>query len=99
LQLIANWQVDNSFHMLSKDNRAVCRIMRNVNSMSFGIELWQQRQDYPWLHLFIPPDRSSIAIEPVSSGINAFNSGEGLRWLEPGEQVAMLCGIRALHFA
>jgi aldose 1-epimerase len=90
-QLIGAWQVDHSFRVLTQDSRVTCRLWEQGREK--GIELWQQRQDYPWLHLFIPPDRLSIAIEPVSSSINAFNSGEGLRWLACGERLEARCGI------
>ncbi|MEZ2389828.1 aldose 1-epimerase family protein [bacterium RCC_150] len=40
------------------------------------------------------PGRSrAVAIEPMTGPANAFNSGEGLRWLEPGESFTMRWGI------
>lgn len=59
-----------------------------------GIELWQRRADFPYLHMFIPPDRRSIALEPVSCGIDAFNTGEGLHLLKPGAALTAQCGLR-----
>ena len=32
-----------------------------------------------------PDQRKAIAIEPMTCAVNAFNTGDGLRWLEPGE--------------
>ncbi len=36
----------------------------------------------------------AIAIEPMTAPANAFNSGAGLRWVEPGEQWVVRWGIR-----
>ncbi len=61
-----------------------------------GIEIWQNAQEYPYLQVFIPPDRQSLAIEPVSCGINAFNTGEGLHLLEPQHAFSARCGVRMM---
>jgi aldose 1-epimerase len=40
------------------------------------------------------PGRSrAVAVEPMTGPANAFNSGEGLRWLAPGESFTMSWGI------
>jgi aldose 1-epimerase len=36
----------------------------------------------------------AVAIEPMTAPANAFNSGQGLRWLEPGETWSASWGIR-----
>ncbi|MBC7723923.1 MAG: aldose 1-epimerase family protein [Burkholderiaceae bacterium] len=36
----------------------------------------------------------AIAVEPMSAAANAFNSGDGLRWLDPGEHWSISWGIR-----
>jgi aldose 1-epimerase len=43
---------------------------------------------------FITPGRNAVAIEPMSCPANAFNSGEGLIRLEPGQQWTGSWGIR-----
>jgi aldose 1-epimerase len=43
---------------------------------------------------FITPGRNAVAIEPMSCPANAFNSGEGLIRLEPGEDWTGSWGIR-----
>lgn len=47
------------------------------------------RQDdlFNYMQLFIPPDRKSIAIEPVTSNINAFQTGEGLMCVAPHQRI------------
>ena len=44
---------------------------------------------YPYLQLYTPPDRKSIAIENLSSAPNCFNNGIGLLKLAPGESKTM----------
>ncbi len=47
---------------------------------------------FNYLQVFTPPHRNSIAIEPMSCNIDAFNNGMGLIALEPGEEAH--AGIR-----
>ena len=42
-------------------------------------------QHYPFLQIYTPPDRNSIAIENLSAAPDAFNNGLGLLIMEPGE--------------
>jgi aldose 1-epimerase len=51
------------------------------------LNIWQEGgfNKYNYLVLYTPPDRKSIAVEPMTSNINAFNNKEGLIITEPGE--------------
>jgi len=40
---------------------------------------------YPYLQIYTPPDRKSIAIENLSAAPDAFNNGLGLLIMQPGE--------------
>ncbi|MHA7172285.1 aldose 1-epimerase family protein [Arthrobacter monumenti] len=42
-----------------------------------------------------PGVEKAVAMEPMTAPANAFNSGEGLRWLEPGESFSASWGISA----
>ncbi|MEV7607001.1 aldose 1-epimerase family protein [Paenarthrobacter sp. NPDC089322] len=57
----------------------------------------EQDESCPYVHVFVTdkfPGRSkAVAIEPMSGPANAFNSGDGLRWLAPGESYTMTWGI------
>lgn len=50
------------------------------------LQLWQETgpEKYNFLQIFTPKDRNSIAIEPMSANINAFNNQQGLVSLKPG---------------
>ena len=64
-----------------------------------GLALWQisGKGQFNYLQICIPPDRASIAIEPVSCGINAFNTHEGITILQPGAFFIATCGVRWLE--
>ena len=40
----------------------------------------------PFFQVFTPPHGESIALEPMSCNVDAFNNGEGLVALEPGKE-------------
>ncbi|NQX29762.1 aldose 1-epimerase family protein [Microbacteriaceae bacterium VKM Ac-2854] len=42
--------------------------------------------------------RTAVAIEPMTAPADAFNSGHGLHWLDPGEEWSVSWGIRADGF-
>ncbi|MBG6108485.1 aldose 1-epimerase family protein [Frigoribacterium sp. CG_9.8] len=64
------------------------------------VELWQE-SDFGYVQVFttriFPKDGglgTAIAVEPMTAPPDALNSGQGLRWLEPGESWAGSWGIR-----
>jgi aldose 1-epimerase len=63
-----------------------------------AVELWQDAR-HPWLMVYTAdnrtPARTAIAIEPMTAAVDAFNSGEGLVVLAPGETFSATWGIRA----
>ena len=54
---------------------------------------WQEADKFPYVQLFTPPSRKSLAIEPMTCNIDAFNNKEGLWYLEIGEKRTMEFGI------
>ncbi|MDJ0319608.1 aldose 1-epimerase family protein [Pseudarthrobacter sp. PS3-L1] len=63
-----------------------------------SVSLWQD-QSCRYVHVFVStefPGRSRVvALEPMTGPANAFNSGDGLRWLQPGAAFSMNWGIDA----
>ena len=64
------------------------------------VSLWADEQ-FGYVHVFITrefPCRgeliTAVAIEPMTAPADAFNSGDGLRWIEPGECWSVAWGIR-----
>lgn len=62
-----------------------------------GVVLWADLS-FRYLQVFTPRDypgrELTVAIEPMTCPANAFNSGQDLRWLEPGESFAASWGLR-----
>lgn len=63
-------------------------------------ELWAG-EEFAFTQVFTRPGFPSpdgeglaVAIEPMTAPANALNTGEGLRWLEPGEEWIVSWGIR-----
>jgi aldose 1-epimerase len=75
-------------------------IARHTLSAADGrsVSLWQD-ETCPFVHVFVtrqfPGRRKAVAIEPMTGPANAFNSGDGLHWLAPGETFTMTWGIGA----
>lgn len=71
-----------------------------------GVVLWAD-EAFGWAQVFSPsifpgpgkPDqRKAVAVEPVTCAVDAFNSGDGLRWLEPGASWSASWGLRPIGF-
>ncbi|QIG43451.1 aldose 1-epimerase family protein [Nocardioides anomalus] len=66
-----------------------------------AVELWAD-EAWGWVMVYTGDDnaegtrRRSVALEPMTAPADAFNSGEGLRVLEPGEAFEAAWGIRRL---
>jgi len=58
------------------------------------VQLWAD-QNFPYVHVFLSRTgpQTAIAIEPMTAGLDALNTGQGLRWLRPGEAWALRWGI------
>lgn len=60
-----------------------------------GIEIWQDT-NYGFIQIYTSPNRESIAIEPMSCNINAFQSNDGLSVLAAGESFSGEFGVRMI---
>lgn len=56
------------------------------------LEVWQDH-NFPFVQIF-KPDERSMAIEPMTCGINALNTKEGLKVLSPQESWAFKMGLK-----
>ncbi len=53
-----------------------------------------QSDSLKYIVVYTPSRRDSIAIEPQTANVNAFNNGEGLTILNPGETLSGQIGVR-----
>lgn len=84
---------DSCFKVDSLNGKAVTQLVSKENNIYLNI--WQEMgiDKYEYLVIYTPPDRKSIAIEPMTSNVNAFNNGEGLIQLPPDKEYVSSFGI------
>jgi len=79
---IGEIDLDNCFVIDKKSDEPVCMLSNPQNGISI---LFFVDDSYPYLQIFIPPYRTSIAIENLSAIPNEFNNKIGLVTLAMGE--------------
>lgn len=66
-----------------EEDEGVSRTRITNTTKSVSLELWQS-EEFPYVQIFTPPGRESVALEPMTCPADAFNSKEGLIELAPG---------------
>lgn len=88
---IGDIKLDNGF-LLKEGITPICILQHPGN----GLQLrFLSQQNYPYLQLYIPDSRESIAIENLSGAPDAFNNGIGLTVLEPGQKMDLSVTLQA----
>ena len=75
---MAGIELDNSF-VLARSKPAACTLSGNGLTLSIYPDA-----SYPYLQIFTPSTRDTIAIENLSGAPDCFNNGIGLTILPPG---------------
>jgi aldose 1-epimerase len=95
---VADQSLDDPFTDLSRDGEGDATVtLRRPDGAR--VELWMDRR-YRFVELFsgdtLAPDRRrrGLAVEPMTCAPNAFQSGDGLLRLEPGESLTSRWGAR-----
>ena len=95
-RLVGELDLDSAYTELEFDGGVARHTLRAADGRS--VSLWQD-EACSYVHVFVttkfPGRTKAVAIEPMTGPANAFNSGDGLRWLAPGEQFTMTWGISA----
>lgn len=88
--------IDSAYTDLQFDGGVSRHTLSSADGRS--VSLWQD-ENCTYVHVFVttkfPGRPKAVAIEPMTGPANAFNSGDGLRWLPPGEQFSINWGISA----
>ncbi|MDQ0147764.1 aldose 1-epimerase family protein [Pseudarthrobacter niigatensis] len=102
LQQLGGRHIDVAYSDLIRDADGRARVKLVRPDQSGGVELWVDAS-YPYLEIFtgdtLPqPDRrrTGLGVEPMTCAPDAFNSGEGLITLEPGQSHTGEWGITPL---
>ncbi|MFZ9660313.1 MAG: aldose 1-epimerase [Chitinophagaceae bacterium] len=82
-RIIGLRDLDNGF-LLREGISPVCTLWNQATGLAVK---FISVKNYPFLQLYIPNDRKSIAIENLSGAPDAFNNGIGLITLAPGEKM------------
>ena len=86
--------LDNCF-MLSNPSKIASFYFSNQKNR---LHFWQETGPigFNYFQIFTPSHRNSIAIEPMSCNIDAFNNGEGLLKAKPQQTYEYHCGVELL---
>ncbi|HEY4874498.1 MAG TPA: aldose 1-epimerase [Puia sp.] len=80
-KIIDEIQLDNCFILKKELKTPACSIFNPKNKLRLNFFV---DSSYPYLQIYIPPHRKSIAIENLSAAPDCFNNKMGLILLEPG---------------
>ncbi|OEK03010.1 hypothetical protein BFP97_16425 [Roseivirga sp. 4D4] len=86
---ISELKLDNCFKFVKKEDRNYTHLIYPDKSL---LEVWQDDQ-HPYVQVFTPDDRRTIAIEPMTGNINALNTKEGLSLVEPQQSLVLCFGV------
>lgn len=78
---IASEILDNCFKIKNLDKKWAVEIFSGGKKLS----VWAAGKKWPFVQIFTPPHRTSVAIEPMTCNVDAFNNGEGLIDLAAGK--------------
>lgn len=82
LKKIGDQEFDNCFSL--DFNHAGPKCILSNPKKNIHVEVYPD-ESYPFLQLYTPPHRQSIAIENISGAPDAFNNGMGVQLVKPGE--------------
>lgn len=83
--------LDNCFALRQQEGRIGILLRGEKGELRYWQEVGPGK--FAYLQLFTPPHRHSLAIEPMTCNIDAFNNREGLVRLEPEEDVEARFGF------
>ncbi len=76
---VAGTQLDNCFACTGHENPYRLSLQGPQGKLHLNLE----SEAFPFFQVFTPEERNSIALEPMSCNVNAFQNGEGLVELAP----------------
>lgn len=96
--LIGNRFLDGCFKLQNPPPKVSTRI--GCPAKGIDLEIWQETgaDKYDYVQVFTPKTRDSIAVEPMTCAINAFNNRQGLNLLKPGEEMEAEFGLKVSSF-
>ncbi|MEO8853187.1 MAG: aldose 1-epimerase, partial [Ginsengibacter sp.] len=93
IEKIGDTFLDNCFTLDEQECQPLC-VLRSPEK-NIEVQLFPD-ESYPYLQIYTPPHRKSIAIENVSGAPNAFNNGMGFITLERGQSTVFTTSYKIL---
>jgi aldose 1-epimerase len=99
---VGDVDLDDAFGELASEDGTVLHTLTAPDGRS--VSIWAD-DDFDYVQVFtsreFPGEQGdvAIAVEPMTAPAEAFNSGRGLRWLDPGEEWQATWGIRFEGFS
>jgi len=90
---VGDVNLDNGFSIPTPESKAWAEVLLQSKIGTLRYSQIAGPNQYNYLQIYIPPDRKSIALEPMTCNIDAFNNGDGLITLAPGEGLRTMCGF------
>jgi aldose 1-epimerase len=94
LKFIGTTSLDNGFYIENQSESFGVTLMSAKGSLRYWQEIGTDK--YNFIQIFTPPHRTSIALEPMTCNIDAFNNGDGLKILKPNETLSGTFGFSFL---
>jgi len=88
---IGETDFDTGFFIVDDGSRATVLLKNEEHQIGYWQELGEGK--FNFLQVYILPSRNSIALEPMTCNIDAFNNKDGLLTLKPGQGVMGRCGF------
>ncbi len=85
-----NTHFDTCFRILNTNSKVPIHIKSELHQLT----IWQNTKHFPFTQIYTPDDRQSIAIEPMTCNIDAFNNQDGLLIISPDKEVVLDFGIQ-----
>jgi aldose 1-epimerase len=79
--------LDNCFIVNATSENAVTKLISENQDVTLNIEQETGDGKFNYLVIYTPPGRDCVAIEPLTANVDAFNNGEGLNVLAPGNMI------------
>ena len=99
-RVLGETALDTAYTKVAADLDGRWRVTLAHSRTGRAVTLWADATAYPWLQVFtgdsLPPTSrrtSGIAVEPMTCPPDAFNSGDDLLVLEPGQEFAASWGV------
>ncbi len=92
--LLNDTKLDDCFELSRTEGMVETKLIDEQKNTT--IIIWQKtgKRGYNFLQVYIPADRNSIAVEPMSCAPDAFNNKNGLIVLSPSDTAMFTFGVR-----